>query len=73
MTAAEREMLKLSGATDEMLAAVSGTALTSTAMLYYSPINELKVGLGPSITFKTFEANPTISLKLSATLGGGKF
>ena len=73
MTSAEREMLKLSGATDEMLAAVSGTALTSTAMLYYSPINELKVGLGPSITFKTFEANPTISLKLSATLGGGKF
>lgn len=73
MTAAEREMLKLSGATDEMLATVSGTALTSTAMLYYSPIKELKVGLGPSITFKTFEANPTISLKLSATLGGGKF
>lgn len=73
MTAAEREMLKLSGATDEMLAAVSGTALTSTAMLYYSPIKELKVGLGPSITFKTFETNPTISLKLSATLGGGKF
>ena len=73
MTAAEREMLKLSGATDEMLAAVSGTALTSTAILYYSPIKELKVGLGPSITFKTFEANPTISLKLSATLGGGKF
>lgn len=73
MTAAEREMLKLSGATDEMLAAVSGTALTSTAMLYISPIKELKVGLGPSITFKTFEANPTISLKLSATLGGGKF
>ena len=73
MTSAEREMLKLYGATDEMLAAVSGTALTSTAMLYYSPIKELKVGLGPSITFKTFEANPTISLKLSATLGGGKF
>ncbi len=73
MTSAEREMLKLSGATDEMLAAVSGTALTSTAMLYYSPIKELKVGLGPSITFKTFETNPTISLKLSATLGGGKF
>lgn len=73
MTSAEREMLKLSGATDEMLAAVSGTALTSTAMLYYSPIKELKVGLGSSITFKTFEANPTISLKLSATLGGGKF
>lgn len=73
MTSAEREMLKLSGATDEMLAAVSGTALTSTAMLYCSPIKELKVGLGPSITFKTFEANPTISLKLSATLGGGKF
>lgn len=73
ITSVEREMLKLSGASDEMIAAASGTALTSTAMLYYSPIKELKVGLGPSITFKTFEANPTISLKLSATLGGGKF
>lgn len=73
ITSVEREMLKLSGASDEMIAAVSGTALTSTAMLYYSPIKELKVGLGPSLTFKTFETNPTISLKLSATLGGGKF
>ncbi len=73
ITSVEREMLKLSGASDEMIAAASGTSLTSTAMLYYSPIKELKVGLGPSLTFKTFETNPTISLKLSATLGGGNF
>ena len=73
ITSVEREMLKLSGASDEMIAAASGTSLTTTAMLYYSPIKELKVGLGPSLTFKTFETNPTISLKLSATLGGGNF
>ena len=73
ITSVEREMLKLSGASDEMLTAVSGTSLISIAMLYYSPIKELKVGLGPSLTFKTFETNPTISLKLSATLGGGNF
>ena len=66
-------MMKMAGADDATLAAASGTSLTATAMLYYSPIKELKVGMGPSLTFKTFDENPSVSLKLSATLGGGKF
>ncbi|SEQ64076.1 hypothetical protein SAMN04487977_10793 [Treponema bryantii] len=65
--------MKMAGADDATIAAVSGTSLTTTAMLFYSPINELKVGMGPSLTFKSFDKNPTISLKLSATLGGGNF
>ena len=52
---------------------MTGTSFTTTAMLYYSPINDMKLGMGPVLTFKTFDENPTISLKLSATLGGGKF
>ena len=48
-------------------------ALTANLMLKYSPINDLSLGMGPSITFKDFETNPTTSLKLTATLGGGKF
>ena len=48
-------------------------ALTANLMLKYSPINDLSFGMGPSITFKDFETNPTTSLKLTATLGGGNF
>ena len=69
----EIAMMKMAGADDATIAAASGTSLTATAMLYYSPIKELKVGMGPSLTFKTFDENPSVSLKLSATLGGGKF
>lgn len=65
--------MKMAGVDDATIAAFSGTSLTTTAMLFYSPINELKVGMGPSLTFKSFDKNPTISLKLSATLGGGNF
>ena len=48
-------------------------SLTTTAMLYYSPIKEMKLGLGPVISFIKFDKNPDVSLKLSVTLGGGKF
>lgn len=48
-------------------------AMTLSTLVYISPINELKFGMGPYITFKDFETAPTVSLKLSATLGGGKF
>lgn len=61
------------GVTDETLNAMTGTSLTTTAMFYYSPVKELKVGLGPSLTFKDFKNNPTLSLKLSANFGGGQF
>ncbi len=44
-----------------------------SAMLYYNPINELKLGLGPYITLTDWNSKPTVALKLSVTLGGGKF
>lgn len=69
----EIAMAKAAGVDDATIAAMTGTSLTTTAMFYYSPITELKMGLGPVLTFKTFDKNPTLSLKLSATLGGGKF
>ena len=69
----EIAMAKAAGVDDATIAAMTGTSLTTTAMFYYSPITELKMGLGPVLTFKTFDKNPTLSLKLSASLGGGKF
>ena len=68
--ASQLAMLKMAG--EDVASAISGTSLMTTAMLYYSPIKEMKVGMGPVLTFKTFDENPTISLKLSATLGGGR-
>lgn len=69
----ELAVLKLAGVDESLISAMTGTAFTTTAMLYYSPVKEMKVGMGPVLTFKTFDENPTVSLKLSATLGGGKF
>ncbi len=69
----EITMMTMAGVDSATINSISGTSLTSTAMLYYSPINEMKIGLGPSLTFYTFDKKPTMSLKLSATLGGGKF
>ena len=48
-------------------------SLTANLMLNYTPFTDMKFGLGPVMTFKNFETNPTLSLKLTATLGGGKF
>ena len=69
----ERAGLKMAGVDENIISALTGTSFTTTAMLYYSPIKEMKLGMGPVLTFKTFDKNPDISLKLSATLGGGKF
>ncbi len=69
----ERAGLKIAGVDENIISALTGTSFTTTAMLYYSPIKEMKLGMGPILTFKTFDKNPDISLKLSATLGGGKF
>ena len=69
----ELAAMKMMGADDSTISAISGTSLTSTAMIYYSPINDLKFGMGPVLTFKTFDEKPTLSMKLTATLGGGKF
>ena len=69
----EVALLKMMGADDDAISAVSGISLMTTAMVYYSPINDLKFGMGPVLTFKTFDEKPTLSMKLTATLGGGKF
>ena len=50
-----------------------GKAMTLSAMINYSPLSTIKIGMGPYITWKSFDNNPTVSLKLSASLGGGKF
>ncbi len=48
-------------------------SLMANLMLNYSPFTEMKFGLGPVLTFQKFDKNPTLSMKLTATLGGGKF
>ena len=48
-------------------------SLTANLTLKYSPFKDMSFGIGPSISFKDFETKPKTSLKLSATLGGGKF
>ena len=47
--------------------------MTLSAMINYSPLSTIKIGMRPDITWKSFDNNPTVSLKLSASLGGGKF
>ena len=69
----EIALLKMMGADDDTISAVSGISLMTTAMVYYSPINDLKFGMGPVLTFKTFDEKTTLAMKLTATLGGGKF
>ena len=48
-------------------------SLTANLMLKYSPFTEMSFGLGPVLTFQKFDKNPTVSLRLTANLGGGKF
>ena len=69
----ELAVLKMAGVDESLISSMTGTSFTTTAMLYYSPVKEMKVGMGPVLSFKTFDENPTVALKLSATLGGGKF
>ncbi|MCR5187768.1 MAG: hypothetical protein K6C97_02445 [Treponema sp.] len=47
--------------------------MTISGMLNYSPVSALTIGMGPYLTWETYENKPTVSLKLTATLGGGKF
>lgn len=47
--------------------------LTVNASLNYSPTDSLKFNLGPSLMFTSFDKKPTVSLKIGATLGGGKY
>lgn len=48
-------------------------AVTSQYTISVSPIDELTLGMGPVITIEDFETLPTVSLRFTATLGGGKF
>lgn len=47
--------------------------MTISGMLNYSPVSALTIGIGPYLTWETYEDKPTVSLKFTATLGGGKF
>lgn len=46
---------------------------TFSAMLNYAPTNSIKLGIGPYMTFADWDSKPDVALKLSFTLGGGKF
>ena len=70
---AEMAAFKMAKIDESLISALTGRSLITTAMLNYSPIKEMKIGMGPVLTFKTFDKNPDLSLRLSLTLGGGKF
>src|SRR5574344_796920 len=46
---------------------------TASAMLFYSPVTELKLGAGPYVIWTSFDDKPQAAVKLSAELVGGKF
>ena len=46
---------------------------TFSAMLNYSPVKTITMGIGPYMTFSDWDEKPIVSLKLNFTLGGGKF
>lgn len=46
---------------------------TFSAMLNYAPTNSITLGIGPHMTFADWDSKPDVALKLSFTLGGGKF
>ncbi len=46
---------------------------TFSAMLNWTPFKNFTVSGGPYVTFTDWDEDPVVSLKLSATLGGGKF
>ena len=46
---------------------------TFSAMLNYSPVDSITLGIGPYMTFADWDSKPVVSMKLTFTLGGGKF
>lgn len=52
---------------------VSDVSMIVSAMLTYSPVSAFSVGMGPYLTWASYDKNPTVSLKLTLKLGGGKF
>lgn len=49
------------------------SSCTVTATLNYSPDSDLSFGLGTTAAWADYDSKPEVSLKLSVTLGGGKF
>lgn len=49
------------------------SSLTLSAIMNYSPNKNMTFGLGPYITMEDFDSKPNVSLKFTASLGGGKF
>ena len=49
------------------------TSIIFSALLSYSPTESIKFSMGPYITMTKFTEPPVVSLKLQASLGGGKF
>lgn len=54
-------------------AGITIPALVTSAMISYKPIKDFSLSAGPYIVMPDFKSKPTVSLKLTATLGGGKF
>ena len=46
---------------------------TFSASISYTPFKNFKVSCGPYVTFAAWDDKPTVSLKINAVLGGGKF
>lgn len=46
---------------------------TFSGTIAYTPFNNFKISCGPYVTVAAWEDKPIVSLKLNATLGGGKF
>lgn len=46
---------------------------TLSGIINYTPFKNFTIGCGPYVTFSDWEKAPTVALKLTATLGGGKF
>ena len=68
---------ELPGMVNDMLKEYGAESLlncgTFSAMLNYAPTDTISLGLGPYVTFTDWDSKPQVSLKLSFTLGGGKF
>lgn len=48
-------------------------SVIASASLSYNPVKNISVSAGPYFTWQSFSANPDVSFKLTATLGGGSF
>lgn len=46
---------------------------TFSATLNYKPVDTITLGIGPYMTFADWDSKPDVALKLTFSLGGGKF